>query len=35
MTLFLVMCVFDMGWYERLWVGIYNGVEVEEVKIVN
>ena len=23
------------GWHERLWVGIYKGVEVQEVKIVN
>ena len=24
-----------VGWHERLWVGIYKGVEVQEVKIVN
>ena len=30
------LSIFDMvGWHERLWVGIYKGVEVQEVKIVN
>ena len=27
--------VFDMGWHERIWVGIYNGVEVQEMKMMN
>ena len=27
--------VFDMEWHEGLWVGIYKGVEVQDVKIVN
>ena len=27
--------VFNMGWYEELWIGIYKGVEVQEVKMMN
>ena len=27
--------IFDMGWHEEVWVGIYKGVKVQEVKIVN
>ena len=22
------LCIFDMEWYEGLWVGIYKGIEV-------
>ena len=29
------LCVFDMGYHEGLWVGIYKGVEVQEVKMMN
>ena len=29
------LCVFDMGWHEGLWVGIYKGVELQDVKMVN
>ena len=29
------LCVFDMGWYEEFWVGIFKGIEVQEVKMVN
>ena len=34
MTLFFV-CVFDMERYERLWIGVYKRVEVQEVKTMN
>ena len=34
MTLFFV-CVCDMKWNEGLQEGIYKGVEVQEVKIMN
>ena len=29
------LCVFDMGWYEGLWEGIYKRIEVQKVKMVN
>ena len=28
-------CVFNMGWNEGLRVGVYNKVEVQNVKMVN
>ena len=33
MKSFLFCC--DMGWHEGPWVGIYKGVEVQEVKMIN
>ena len=30
-----LFAIFDMGWHEGLWLGIYKKVEVQEVKIVN
>ena len=29
------LCVFDIRCYEGLWVGIYKGIEVQEVKMMN
>ena len=29
------LCASDMGEHEGLWKGVYKGVEVQEVKIVN
>ena len=34
MKSFLV-CVFNIEWYEGLWVVIYKRIEVQEVKMVN
>ena len=34
MTSFFCLCVFDMGWHEGLWIGIYKEVEVQEVKMI-
>ena len=31
MTSFFCLSVFKMGWYERIWICVYKGVEVKSV----